>query len=850
MQQTLYQVVLPGSKNNKLIVSCRARHMKNSFLFTLVLLSFFATALAQKKTAVVSGNVVDEAEAVVSNVSITVLGSERGTKTNDSGFFSLKVPAGKAFALIFSYTGYKTAQQNFLLAEGENEQLTIRLERGAAMLQEVIVSDNRQRTEAGLIRPNPKSVINLPGAVTSVESFIKVFVGSNNELTSQYNVRGGSYDENLIYVNDFEIFRPYLVRSGQQEGLSFINPEMVRNISFYNGGFGARYGDKISSVLDIQYNKPHAVGGSVYVSLLEQGVHVEGAKKNFTYLIGARNRSNQNLLRSQPTEGAYLPSSSDVQALFTYRFSEKWSAEFLGNLSRTKFSFSPQSSQLTTAVLSPLITKKLNAAIQFEGGEQDAYATNIAGVAATYQLNKKLRLKWLASHFQNNETENIDITGAYQFGEVDLDNGSSTYGEIVNPLGAGAYQNYARNSLKITNYNLSHRGTWEREKGTLQWGIGADRTAIKDGLNEWEYTDSAGYSVPYNPGYLLLNKVVRSTADLDVFKLIGFVQNNIFFSDSAHAFTLQTGLRFNYNNLNKEFLLSPRITASWKPDWQRDIIFKAAVGAYHQPPFYREMRRYDGNLNTAVKAQRSWQAVGGWDYNFKAGNRALRLTSEAYYKKLTNVVPYDIDNLRVRYFGENNAKAYAAGIEMRLFGEVVKDAESWISFGLMRTRENLDNDSYQNYTLDSTGKPIDSNTVSGGWLRRPTDRLLTFGMFFQDYLSTNKNFKVYLNTLYGSNLPYNIPGSVKYRNALRIEPYIRVDIGFSALLLDGEKESRRSRSPFRNFNNIWVSLEVFNLIDRSNTISYLLLKDFANNTYAMPNRLTPRLLNFKIVARW
>jgi len=262
------------------------------------------------------------------------------------------------------------------------------------------------------------------------------------------------------------------------------------------------------------------------------------------------------------------------------------------------------------------------------------------------------------------------------------------------------------------------------------------------------------------------------------------------------------------------------------------------------------MRRYDGSLNTAVKAQKSWQAVAGLDYNFFGLNRPLRLTAEAYYKTLSRVVPYDIDNVRIRYFGENSAKAYATGLEMRLFGEVVKDAESWISFGIMKTKEDLQNDFYQEYTVDSLNQPTDSMLVEGGWLRRPTDRLITFGMFFQDYLATNKNFKVYISTLYGSNLPYNIPGSVKYRNALLIQPYIRVDIGFSALLLDIEKSNRRSHSPFRNFETIWASLEIFNLIDRPNTISYLLIKDFANNTFAMPNRLTPRLLNFKIVAKW
>jgi hypothetical protein len=685
-----------------------------------------------------------------------------------------------------------------------------------------------------------------------VEGLIKVFVGSNNELTSQYNVRGGSYDENLIYVNDFEIFRPYLVRSGQQEGLSFINPMMVRNINFYNGGFQAHYGDKMSSVLDIQYNKPKTFGGSAYVSILEQGAHVEGLelKNRLSYVVGVRNRSNRNLLKSQETQGNYVPSSQDIQALISYQLSNKWQAEALGNVSRTKFTLIPQFQQLTSSVFSPYFTANLGVDIFFEGREQDAYSTGMAGLSATYQANKKLRLKWMASRFENDEKENIDITGAYLFGDRSFDKSEANFGLIVNPLGAGIFQTYARNTLNIVDYNFSHKGNLDKGRHVFQWGLGYDKTRISDQLNEWEYQDSAGYSLPYNPNLLQLNKVTRSSANLDINKFNGYIQDNIVSGDSIKAFTLQAGLRFNYNDLNQELLLSPRVSASWKPDWKKDIIFKAAAGAYHQPPFYREMRRYDGSLNTAVKAQRSLQAIAGLDYNFYGLRRPLRLSAEAYYKRMTNVVPYDIDNVRIRYFGENRAKAYAAGLEMRLFGEIVKDAESWISLGLMKTKEDLENDFYKVYKIDSLNVPTDSSLVEGGWLRRPTDRFISFGMFFQDYLATNKNFKVYISTLYGSNLPYNIPGSVKYRNALQIQPYIRMDIGFSALLLDTEKSNRRSHSPFRNFETIWASFEIFNLIDRPNTISYLLIKDFANNTFTMPNRLTPRLVNFKLVARW
>lgn len=836
-------------------------HRQILFTAACLLLSFLS--FSQKKAAYVSGKVVDENENPLSQVSVVILGQSKGITTNDSGVFRIKVAADKAFALVFSYAGRQSSQKNFLLNEGEEETITIRLEKGEKTLATVIITDQRDRREAGLIKPNPKTILNLPSAVTGVESLIKIFVGSNNELTSQYSVRGGSYDENLIYVNDFEVFRPYLVRSGQQEGLSFINPEMVRNINFYNGGFQARYGDKMSSVLDIQYKKPRRFGGSAYVGVLEQGLQVEGvgAKGKFGYLLGIRNRSNRNLLSSQETKGNYVPSSADFQALLSYQFSPKWSAELLSNISQTKFTLIPQSSQLTSSVFSPFFSATLGVDIAFEGREKDQYQTNMLGFSLINQASKKLRLKWMASRFENDESENIDIIGAYLFGERDFDKRNATYGLIVNPLGAGIFHNWTRNSLNIENWNVSHKGNYDQGKHAFQWGVSYDKTKITDKLHEWEFQDSAGYALPYQPNLLQLNKFIKSNANLDINKFSGYIQDNILLGkDSAHAATLTAGVRFNYNSLNQEFLISPRIGASWKPNWKKDIIFRVAAGAYHQPPFYRELRRYDGTVNTNLLSQKSWQGVAGFDYNFVGiGGRPMRWTTEAYYKSMTDVVPYDIDNVRIRYAGENNAKAYAAGIEMRLHGELVQDAESWISLGIMKTSENIAGDNYYRYknaagefiTAQSTDQVVaDSVNFEVGQLRRPSDRRITFGMYFSDYLPTNKNFKVYLNLLYGSNMPYNIPGAVRYRNAAVIEPYIRCDIGFSALLMDDDRSKRRSHSPFRNFDNIWASLEVFNIIDRANTISYLFVKDFSNTVYLLPNRLTPRLLNFKIVARW
>ncbi len=804
---------------------------------------------------------MDENEKPLTGVSVLILGKTSGMVTNDSGYFRIRVTAEKALALVFSHAGYNEVQKNFYLSEGEEERISIRMEPGRKLLETVVVQDDKERKETGLTRINPKNALILPSTTGGVEGLIKILVGSNNELSSQYSVRGGNYDENLMYINDFEIFRPYLVRSGQQEGLSFINPELARNVSFYNGGFQAKYGDKMSSVLDIQYKKPKAFGGSAYISLLEQGFHLEGTAKKgkLTYLAGIRNRSNRNLLSSQETTGSYIPASTDVQALITYQVNEKLQLEVLGNGSVTSFALFPESVKRTSSVFSPLFTANLGLDVNFEGQEKDGYKTSLLGLSILQSVNKKIKLKWMISRFQNKEKENFDIAGSYLFGDRDFDNTSSTFGQIVNPLGAGYYQNYGRNMLDIRVYNAGVKGTCDRGKHFLQFGNSIEQTNIDDRLKEWEYQDSAGYSLPNNPGQLNLYKVLNSSANLSVQKFSGYIQDNIRLSDSTKDLTLQAGLRYNYNSLSKEFLLSPRAQLSWKPRWNKDLVLKLAAGIYDQPPFYRELRKYDGTVNTNVKAQKSIQFVAGMDYNFKGtGNRPFRITTEAYYKSMRQVDVYDIDNVKIRYAGNNNAKAYSTGVELRLFGELVKDAESWLSIGFMRTRENLDNDFYYQYknaagefiNAKSTDQvPVDSIRNEVGWLRRPSDRLITVGLFLEDYLPTNKNFKVHLNLLYGSNMSYNIPNSVKYRNALVIEPYIRTDIGFSAQLLS-ESSKRRSHSPFRDFQNIWASFEVFNLIDRPNTISYQLIKDFANNVYAIPNRLTPRLVNFKIVARF
>ena len=831
------------------------------FFITLLCFLYIHVAHAQSTNAIVVGIVVDENDAPLKNVSVSILGKNSSIVTNDSGRFSIKVPAQKSLALLFSLTSYAEQQKNFFLSPNETETIIIQLKKTGKMLDAVVVGADKERKEVGLIKINPKVAVIMPSTIGGVEGLIKTLVGSSNELSSQYNVRGGNYDENLIYINDFEIYRPYLVSSGQQEGLSLINPDMTKNILFYTGGFQSKYGDKMSSVLDIQYKKPTSLAGSAYVSLLEQGLQLEGVHKNgrLTYLAAVRNKSNRNILSSQPTLGAYIPNASDAQLALSYQLSPRWQVDVLSIFSTSTFTYLPESVKKTTSVFSPFFTANLGLDVFFEGQEKYRYSTSLIGLSATQTVNKKVKLKWLLSRFANAEKENFDIAGSYLFGDRDFDNTSATFGQITNALGAGYYQNYGRNALQISILNASHKGSYNGSNNFVQWGLSAEHTSINDKLSQFEYQDSAGYSLPYMPGSLTLFNVQGSTANLSINKYSGYLQNNIRINNSHADITLQAGVRFNYNSLNNQLLISPRAQISYKPRTAKDVVLKLSMGSYSQPPFYRELRRYDGSLNLAIKAQNSIQVVAGADYNFKAfGRSPMRITTEAYYKSLTNVVPYDIDNVKIRYLGANNATAFATGVEVRLYGQLVKDAESWLSVGFMRTKENLNNDFYFDYK-NAAGQIITSTTVDRvvadsvknnvGFVRRPTDRRITVGLYLEDYLPTNKNFKIHLNAIYGSNMSYNIPNSTKYRNGLIIPSYIRVDMGFSALLLS-EKNMRRSHNPFKSFNNIWASFEVFNLINRENTISFQLIKDFANNTYALPNRLTPRLLNLKIVGRF
>ncbi|HRO43815.1 MAG TPA: TonB-dependent receptor [Flavipsychrobacter sp.] len=811
------------------------------FSFLLVALSPFS-AIAQN--AVVYGTVKDDQGNGIELVNIAVQGTSFGTNSKPDGRFEIEVPTGGKQIIVFSNVSFELEKRTVNLNPGERKQLDLKLKKKANTLTEFVKKDDRARYEAGSIQIQAKKANELPSTIGGIEGILKTFVGSNNELTSQYTVRGGNFDENLVYVNDFEIYRPFLVRSGQQEGLSFINADLVSNVNFSIGGFQARYGDKMSSVLDVTYRKPKEFSGGVMLSLLGASVHLSGASKNekLSYLIGLRQKSNQYLLQSQPTKGVYNPSFTDVQALVNYQLSKKWEVEIIANYARNRFNFLPEEQTTSFGV----INQAYQLRVFYQGSEIDQFDSRFGGISTTYRPNEKLKLKLLASGFQTNERETYDISGEYLLGELETDLGKENFGQIKTFLGTGIVHNYARNYLKVNVGNIAHRGSLDAKKHFISWGVDANFTSIEDRLHEWERRDSAGFTQPYFEDSLVMKRIYRSTASFAYTRVSGFIQDNFRFNDSLDL-TVSAGVRFNYNMLNNEFIISPRVQLAYKPEWKKDIVFKLAGGLYAQPPFYREMRDLDGNVNKDLKAQKSMHIVLGSDYNFKMYNRPFKVTTEFYYKKLWDVVPYEYDNVRIRYFGKNNAVGYAYGGEVRLYGDLVKDATSWVSIGLMKTMEDVTDDKI----TYKDGAGADSATIYPGYVPRPTDQRFMLGMYFEDYLPRNKNFKAHLNLMYSTGLPFGPPDKQRYGDTLRLPDYKRVDIGFSALLLDGAKPNRPHHSFFQNLQSIWLSLEVFNLLGIQNTLSYSWIQDqTTNKTYAVPNRLTSRLLNLKLVVNF
>tara|TARA_B100001142_G_C14344155_1_gene659225 strand:- start:2820 stop:5021 length:2202 start_codon:yes stop_codon:yes gene_type:complete len=708
---------------------------------------------------------------------------------------------------------------------------------------EIIVEDKQNRKKT-LTRIKPKHATIIPNSSGGVEALIKTLPGvsSANELSSQYSVRGGNFDENLVYIDNIEIYRPFLIRSGQQEGLSFINPDLVGNIIFSAGGFDAKYGDKMSSVLDIKYKKPNKFKASLNTSLLGGSAHFEGISKNnkLSFMTGIRRKSTQYILNSLDTDADYKPIFSDFQSYLKYKINNKWDISFLANISCNTYNMIPENRDTEFGTLN----EALKLTIFFDGQEIDKYKTYFGALKSSHILNDKIKLDFISSAFRTIEEEKFDIMGQYWLYQLDNSLGSDNFGDVKYDRGVGTYINHARNSLNATVINFQHNGFFSNNTSEIIWGFKLQKENISDKISEWNVIDSAGYNIPHTPdsvGYsnpliqpsliVSVNDLLKTNINLDSYRNSGYLQ----YSLDIAKFSITSGFRYNYWSFNEELLLSPRLSLSYMPNWEKDVIFKLATGVYYQPAFYKELRDFSGKINWDIKAQKSTHYIFGADYLFYAWDRPFKLVSEVYYKNLKNLIPYKIDNVRIRYLSDEISNGYAAGIDLKVNGEFVPGIESWGSLSIMKTEEDINGDSY----LD-----INGSVIEPGYIPRPTDQRINFSLFFQDYLPKNPSYKMHLNLVYGSGLIFGPPKSEKFQDILRIPPYRRVDIGFSKELIRKDKVSSKF---LKNFDSVWISLEIFNLLQINNTVSYLWVTDIAGRQYAVPNYLTSRQLNAKLI---
>ncbi len=840
--------------------------MKVYFYFFIALF-FLKNNNLTAQSATIYGTLTDVTTgSFVEVATVYAKGGSVAAESNDKGEYALKVPTGLAIKLIISRLGFKESVIEIrALSVGERYRVDVALSPLASTM-EIIIKENRTR-DAGIIREDVRELKYLPSTTGNLESVLPhIALGTNSgtggELSSQYQVRGGNYDENLVYVNDFEIYRPQLIRAGQQEGLTFANIDLIRDLTFSSGGFAAKYGDKLSSVLDIRYKRPDSLRSSIGMSFLGGSAHVEGSKKldaegyrRFRFLAGARYKTTQYLLGTLDTKGEYTPNFTDIQAYLTYDLTRSWQLGLIGNYNKSSYQFIPTSRNTALG----LVNFALQLYSVFEGQEVDDFTTAMGGVALTYLPDLKRNpyfLKFLASTYQSTENERIDITGYYRLGEINTDPGSSTFGQVLSVLGTGVQQQYVRNFLTSNVTNVEHKGgvelqkTYDNSQKTsshfFQWSAKYQHEYIFDKINEWERLDSAGYSIKTNPDTLNVRTVIKSRNTLSSNRLSAHFQDTYTLrEDEKYELQVTAGVRGAFWTLNREAFVTPRLQVLFKPlAGSQNISYQLSGGLYYQPPFYRELRQRDGIVNPNVVSQKSAHLVGGFTYDFdmpKFGKKKFRFIAEAYYKKLWDLVSYDVDNVRVRYSGKNDATGYVTGLDMRINGEFVPGAESWINLSLLRAREKLDGIQHRQREVGQ------AEGVNVADVRRPTDQLLTLSIFFQDYLPRNKNFKMHLNTTIGTGLPFGLPeNNTVYRNTYGFAPYHRVDIGFAVALWD---EARRLRRPqhFMSFSRAaWLSLEVFNLLKVSNTASNTWIKTIYNSQYAIPNYLTSRRINLRL----
>ena len=820
------------------------------------------------------------------------------TTTNQEGYYAFEnIQVGQILEIQYFFEETKLTLNTLItdsktLQELPDQSFAIQDNRGVVVRQE---GQNPFEIEK-LPQLNLKGIVGLERTLT-----LTTAATSNNELTSNYNVRGGNYDENLVYVNGFQVFRPFLTRSGQQEGMSFIHSSLVEDVRFSAGGFAANYGDRLSSVLDITYKTPDAFHASAMASLLGVEAHVEEAvSQRFNFLVGARYRSNGYFLNTLPTKGAYNPVFADAQILTNYQLNENWTWSFLGHFSTNAYRFAPQTAQSDFGTAN----EAYRLMIYFEGQENSNFQTLMGGTSLKYTKDQ-LKLDFYATAFESDEREYFDILGQYYINELETDPSKEEFGDSIATLGVGGFLNHGRNRLRAQIFSAYHNGSYLIEDGftdvnknrkrynEISWGFQVQADHFKDQLSEWRLIDSSGYSLPQTqPDSIVLFETIKGNLALDGYRSTAFVQwsnswtkvqrNKIVsgvykegdqqktWTDtldiSTRRLNFQFGLRGGYTSINKEPYFTPRLSFSYAPAaymWQngkavrRGLLFKLSTGLYYQPPFYREFRTFDGQLALGVQAQKSLHVVAGSEFLFQMWGRQtpFKLNTELYYKYLWDLNPYEIENVRTRYYANNDAVGYAYGLDINVHGEFVEGIQSFFKLGLLSTKEDIIGDSYTNY-YNAAGERIifgysedqtvvDSAVILPGFIPRPTDQWLTFGALVQDQMPGYEAFKVQMGLQYGSRLPYGPPDFTRYKDTLRIRSYFRVDLGLSYDLLHNKSEIKQGKKGWQALDQALISLEIFNILGVNNVLSKQWIQDVQGKFYSVPNYLTQRLFNLK-----
>ena len=820
----------------------------NKKIYILLSIILFTVGLSAQSKVRVYGYVIDTNNRGIEMANVFFEHTNVGTITNQNGYYELTLNVKDSATLVYSMLGYQTIKHT-IHPHQKVMQISVELQ---ALTKEIsgvnIMGQRRQTSTLDMLDPNKFRA--MPNTAGGIESLLITFAGvsSNNELSSQYNVRGGNFDENAVYVNGIEVYRPLLIRSGQQEGLSFINPDMVQNVAFSAGGFDAKYGDKMSSVLDIQYKKPADFEATATVSLLGASAYVGTANSKFTQMHGIRYKTSSYLLGTLDTKAEYTPAFFDYQTYLTYQFNPKLDMTFLGNFSQNSYQFIPQTRETTFGTYSD--GRKLT--VFFEGQEQDLFRTSFGALTLNYKPVKGMKLSLLASSFYTNENETYDIQGEYVLSEVKMDPDPTK--QTGASLGVGRYQQHARNRLNAYVSNIAHLGEYDLLHHKMKWGVTIQNEVISDKISEWEMRDSAGYSLPFSDKQINLFYNLKSDTVLSTWRTTAFFQDTYKWITKAGSFSVTGGLRANYWTFNRELLVSPRFAISYLPAWKRDFSFRFATGVYYQAPFYKEIRdtitdalgNVKVQLNNSIKAQRSLHFVLGGDYYFRAWGRPFKFTTEAYLKLADRVISYSVDNVQIVYSGQNDAKAYTAGMDFKLNGELVPGADSWINLSLMNSKQDIQGDSYIGHTYDINGNVLTSSRVMPGWVSSPSEQRYTLSILFQDYLPNNPKYKFQLKGVLNDGLPFGPPNNIEYRTAFRSPAYRRVDIGASRILVNGA-DKMMSKSWLKHVKNIWLNVEVFNLLDFKNVNSYYWVTDIFNHKLAVPNYLTGRQLNLKVM---